>query len=94
MECHIPKFCSDNNAALVVAKNSEHHKKAKHIDIKHSKVRDKYEAGNTQLAREQPNDNNAGIFNKVLKKEAHERAVVMLGLFLAKDNGYSGCSTK
>ena len=76
----IPVLCSDNNAALIVAKNPEHHKKAKHINIKHSKVRDEYEAGNIQLARVATKDNAADIFTKALDKGAHERAVTMLGL--------------
>ena len=40
----VPVLCLDNNTALIVARNPEQHKKAKHIDIKYSKVRDEYEA--------------------------------------------------
>ncbi len=42
-------ICSSNEAALIVSKNPELHKKAKHIDIKHAKARDEYEAGNIWL---------------------------------------------
>ena len=90
----VPVLCLDNNAALIVAKNPEHHKKAKHIDIRHSKIRDEYEAGNIQLVRVASKDNAADIFTKALDKGAHERAVTMLGLSQAKNEGHSSHGTK
>ena len=77
-----------------MAKNPGHHKKAKHINIKHSKFRDEYEGGNIQMARVTTKDNAADMFTKALDKGAHESAVAILGLSLAKDKGYSDRSTK
>ena len=75
-----PIICSDNNSALIVAKNPEQHKKAKHINIRHAKVRDEYDARTIQLARVAGEDNRADIFTKALLRGSHLNGVKMLGL--------------
>lgn len=84
-----PVICSDNNSALIVAKNPEQHKKAKHIDIKHAKVRDEHEAGNIQLARVSSEDNRADIFTKALSRGPHQKGVKMLGVGPMDENSRS-----
>ena len=84
-----PVICSNNNSALIVAKNPEQHKKAKHIDIRHAKVRDEYDAGNIQLARVAGEDNRADIFTKALQRGLHLNGVKMLRLEPINDKSSS-----
>jgi hypothetical protein len=71
---------SDNDAALILAKNPERHQKAKHIDIKYHFVRDEYDAGRIGLQRVGTAENRADILTKVLTKQPHRNGVQKLGM--------------
>jgi len=75
-----PIICSDNEAALVLAKNPKRHQKAKHIDIKYHFIRDEYEAGRIRLQRVATGENRADILTKSLSKQMHQLACKKLGL--------------
>jgi hypothetical protein len=75
-----PTICSDNDAALILAKNPERHQKAKHIDIRYHFIQDEFESGRIQLDRVPTDENRADILTKALTKQMHLRAVQMLGL--------------
>jgi hypothetical protein len=75
-----PIICSDNEAALILAKNPERHQKAKHIDIKYHFIRDEYEAGRIRLQRVSTDENRADILTKSLSKQLHQTACRRLGL--------------
>ena len=75
-----PIVYSDNDAALILAKNPEMHQKAKHIDIKYHFVRDEYDAGRIGLQRVGTAKNRADILTKVLTKQPHRNGVQKLGM--------------
>jgi hypothetical protein len=64
-------ICSDNDAALILAKNPERHQKAKHIDVKYHFIQDEYEAGRIRLQRVATGENRADILTKSLSKQMH-----------------------
>ena len=75
-----PTICSDNDAALILAKNPEKHQKAKHIDIKYHFIRDEYEAGRIRLQRVATAENRADILTKALMKQLHRDGIAKLGM--------------
>jgi hypothetical protein len=76
----IPTISSDNDAALILAKNPEKHQKAKHIDIKYHLIRDEYDAGRIHLQRVATADNRADILTKALMKQMHRDGILKLGM--------------
>jgi hypothetical protein len=62
---------SNNDAALILAKNPKRHQMAKHIDIKYHFIRDEYEARRISLQRVATGENGADILTKPLSKQLH-----------------------
>lgn len=77
-EC-IPIMC-DNISALNMAKNPVHHKRTKHIDVRHHFLRDNVEKGNISVNFCKTEDQVADIFTKTLGRELYEKIRVEPGL--------------
>jgi hypothetical protein len=56
----------DNNACIRLSKNSEFHKRTKHIDIRWFYIREKYVSGEINLVHVNTKDNIADLFTKPL----------------------------
>ncbi len=61
---------SDNQAAIALTKNPEHHGRAKHIDIRMLFIRDMIEAKSVAVEYVASADNLADIFTKALPNDA------------------------
>jgi hypothetical protein len=70
----------DNQSALSVSKNPEHHGWMKHLDIKYFWLRDEVEKGNIAPVYIPTSDQIADIFTKALPQVKVERFCKMLGL--------------
>ena len=67
----------DNNSAVTVAKNPEHHGRMKHLDLRFHWLRDTVEAGHISPIHIPTTTQAADIFTKPLK---HQKIDVCLGL--------------
>ena len=56
----------DNTSAIALANNPSHHKRSKHIDVKHHHVRDHMDQGTITITHVPTNDNIADGFTKAL----------------------------
>jgi hypothetical protein len=70
----------DNQSALHVLKNPEHHGRMKHIDVKYHWVRDSVKRGDTEVHFLPTHDMIADIFTKPLPRAAVEQHRLALGL--------------
>ena len=75
----IPIYC-DNNGAIALAKNTEFHKRAKHINIVYHYVRQELENRNITTPYIPSDQNLADRFTKPLIGEKHQKFVRSLGL--------------
>ena len=75
----IPLMC-DNTSAVSMGKNSVHHKRTKHIDVRHHFLRDNVEKGNIVLTYCQTEEQIADIFTKALSKDQFESNRLKLGM--------------
>lgn len=71
---------TDNQGAIALAKNSVHHARTKHIDIKHHFIREKVETGEVKLVFCRTEDMVADVLTKGLSKERHGKCTRMMGL--------------
>ena len=70
----------DNTSSINVSKNTVHHSRTKHIDVRHHFLRDHVEKGNVMLTHVRTEDQVANMFTKGLSREPFEQLRVMLGL--------------
>ncbi|XP_070010664.1 secreted RxLR effector protein 161-like [Nicotiana sylvestris] len=75
----IPIFC-DNTGAISMTKNLVHHKRTKHIDVRHHFLRDNYEKRLFSIEFYATYKQIADIFTKALSRENFERNRVELGM--------------
>jgi hypothetical protein len=79
-DCQPITVKTDNVAAKILAKNPEHHNKAKHIDIRYHFIQDKIEKGTINLVYVESKDNLADLFTKPLCRKDHEFLTRAVGL--------------
>ncbi|XP_069149149.1 secreted RxLR effector protein 161-like [Solanum lycopersicum] len=79
----IPLMC-DNTSAVSVGKNPVHHKRTKHIDVRHHFLRDNVEKGNIVLTYCPTEEQIADIFTKALSKDQFEGNRLKLGMLISK----------
>ncbi|XP_069149993.1 secreted RxLR effector protein 161-like [Solanum lycopersicum] len=79
----IPLMC-DNTSAVSMGKNPVHHKRRKHIDVRHHFLRDHVEKGNIVLTYCPTEEQIADIFTKALSKDQFERNRLKLGMLISK----------
>ena len=79
----IPLMC-DNTSAVSMEKNPVHHKRTKHIDVRHHFLRDNVEKGNIVLTYCPTEERIADIFTKALSKDQFERNRLKLGMLISK----------
>ena len=65
-------YC-DNTSAISITKNDVHHKRTKHIDVKHHFLRDFYEKGEMSMEFVATNKQVADIFTKALPRDQYEK---------------------
>jgi hypothetical protein len=70
----------DNQSAIVVARNPEHHGRMRHLDLVHHWLRGQVEAGVIDVKYVPTEDQLADIMTKALPKPAVERLRDMMGL--------------
>ncbi|XP_070025024.1 uncharacterized protein [Nicotiana sylvestris] len=73
----IPIFC-DNTSAISMIKNHVHHKRTKHINVRHHFLRDNYKKGLIEFCA--TDKQIADIFTKALSRENFERNRLELGM--------------
>ena len=59
---------SDNKGSIDLAKNPVHHKRSKHIDIRHHFIREHVRNGDVELIYIPSGDNCADVFTKAVPK--------------------------
>ena len=79
----IPLMCG-NTSAVSMRKNPVHHKRTKHIDVRHHVLRDNVEKGNIVLTYCQTEEKIADIFTKALSKDQFERNRLKLRMMISK----------
>ena len=75
----MPIFC-DNTSAICITKNPVHHKRTKHIDVRHNFLRDCFEKGEISMEFVATADQVADIFTKALPRDVFEKNRLALGL--------------
>jgi hypothetical protein len=70
----------DNNSAVTVAKNPEHHGRMKHLDLRYHWLRDIVEAGLISPIHVPTSSQAADIFTKPLKRQKIDVCLDLLGL--------------
>ena len=70
----------DNNSAVTVAKNPEHHGRMKHLDLRYHWLRDNVEAGHIFPIHIPTTSQAADIFTKPLNRQKIDVCLVLLGL--------------
>lgn len=70
----------DNESAIKLVKNSEFHKRTKHIDIRYHYIREKCEEGEIVVRYVATDYQRAGIFTKTLSKDKFQNLRSYLGL--------------
>jgi hypothetical protein len=73
---------SDNQAAIAIAKNPEHHARTKHIDINLHFLRDYVESGTISIQHVSSKNNIADILTKALSRHLHQDLTSRLGVLL------------
>ena len=71
---------SDSQGAIGLAKNPEHHKRSKHIDIKHHYVREQVAAGSVVVPYISTNDMVADVLTKPLAADRHNYLAGEMGV--------------
>ncbi|KAG5877021.1 hypothetical protein JTB14_011940 [Gonioctena quinquepunctata] len=78
----------DNQGAIQIVKNPEHHKRTKHIDIKHHFIR--YAIGQELIELISTDDQQADILTKGLPGPAFQKQRQRLGLLNPEPYNYGG----
>jgi hypothetical protein len=72
----------DNQSCMDLAYNPIHHKRSKHIDVRHHYLRERVEEGDIELEYVPTGDQLADPFTKQLPRERHETHFKAMGLTL------------
>lgn len=75
-----PTFYMDNQSAIRLVKNSEFHKRTKHIDVRYHFIREKFEDEIFKLEYVQTNGQAADIMTKALPKPKHQFFCKLMGV--------------
>jgi hypothetical protein len=76
----VPRLMVDNQSAIKLIKNSQFHKRSKHIDIKYHFIRDHYEKGHFIVGYVNSKDQKADVLTKGLAKDGFEFQRKLLGV--------------
>ncbi|KAH6106179.1 hypothetical protein HBI81_252870 [Parastagonospora nodorum] len=79
------KMLIDNNSARILANNPEHHRRAKHIEIRYHVLRVRVQKGEQVLDRVDSAENISDVFTKVFTKEKFLSLRDMLEMRMAAD---------
>src|SRR5216117_1819144 len=79
---------TDNQGAIALAHNPEHHARTKHVDIQYHFVRNSVEDGTTQLEYCPTEDMVADGLTKALGPERHRRLTKMMGMSMWQKSEY------
>jgi hypothetical protein len=71
---------SDNQAAIAISRNPEHHARTKHIDIAYHFLRDYVEDGDLEVIYVPTKDNLADLFTKALARPQHQKLTYNIGV--------------
>jgi len=71
---------SDNQGAIALSKNPEHHARSKHIDLRHHFIREQVEAGAVDLRYVPTEEMAADVLTKPLDRSKHSYFSSMLGM--------------
>jgi hypothetical protein len=74
------KLYLDNQAAIAVSRNPQHHARMKHIDVQHHYVRERVLDGHITPIYVPSAENAADILTKPLPKEKHVGMKTLLGV--------------
>ncbi|OJT04063.1 Copia protein [Trametes pubescens] len=74
------KLNADNQSAIALSKDSVHHARSKHIDIRHHFIRECIESDTIALAYVPTDDNVADLFTKALARERFHMLRRQLGI--------------
>jgi hypothetical protein len=78
--CRPMQLHLDNQAAIAVSRNPQHHTRMKHIDVQHHYIREKVLDGQIDPAYTPSAENAADILTKPLPKERHGGMKALLGV--------------
>jgi hypothetical protein len=73
-------LCVDNNSAISVAKNPEHHGRMKHLDLRFYWLRNEVEKGSIKIVHLRTDEMPADIMTKALGRVKVEEMVRLIGL--------------
>lgn len=79
-DCEIPRLYLDNQSAIRLIKNPEHHQRTKHIDVKYHFIREKYAENFFSLWHVSSDNQIADIFTKPLPKDKFQRFRSLMGM--------------
>ena len=71
---------ADNQGAIKLSKNPQHHKRTKHIDVKYHFIRESTQSGLIQLIYIPTDEMVADILTKALPRDRHEKHMKGMGL--------------
>jgi hypothetical protein len=71
---------ADNQGAIKLSKNPQHHNRTKHIDVKYHFIRESSQKGLIQLAYIRTDEMVADIFTKALPRDRHEKHMIGMGI--------------
>ena len=71
---------ADNQGAIQLSKNPQHHNRTKHIDVKYHFIRESCQQGLIQLVHIPTNEMVADILTKSLPRDKHEKHMKGMGM--------------
>lgn len=71
----VVELLSDSQSAIQIAENPMHHRRTKHIDVRHHYIREMVRMGKVRLSYLPTNEMPADVFTKGLSREKHERCM-------------------
>jgi len=74
---------SDNQSAIALAENPEHHARTKHIDVKYHLMREHIQRGTMTQRYIKGSDNPADVLTKALPRDKHTTCATSLGITVA-----------
>lgn len=80
LDASVPILASDSAGARVIAANPEHHKRTKHIDVRHHHLRELVQADRLRITTVKGTENPADIFTKALSTVTLHAMAKLLGL--------------
>jgi hypothetical protein len=75
----------DNKSAIKLAKNSVHHERSKHIDVRYHSIREHIKEKEVRVTHVSSNDQVADIFTKTLSRPLFENCRRKLGMMSTRD---------